>query len=132
MAAMSPRNAARAAQTTQSPATRPASALMQPGTMFDGAAITCSTGMQPGGTVAASATCRSATGHAGCPGSGQGLRCAAHRGHVAGHEGAVRGVGRVAEGLGDDLRTDARGVAQRDGDGKARGALPLMPGCRCR
>jgi hypothetical protein len=67
----------------------------------------------------------------GLPGQRQGLRCAAHRGHVAGHEGAVRGVGRPMESLDDDFRTDARGVAQRDGDGsggRSEGGLAAHAG----
>ena len=71
MAATSPRNAARAAHVTQSPAMRPACALTCPSGTSACAGTTCSTGMQPGGAVNAWAGVSiSATGRPTCTSGG--------------------------------------------------------------
>ena len=59
-------------------------------------------------------------------------RGAPQRRQVAGHEAAAQCVGRVAERLGDDLRPDAGGVAQGDGQRFNHGQIRLQPFFRLR
>ena len=66
----------------------------------------------------------------GQPGAGDAGTGTPHARHIPGHEAAGGGVGRIAKGLGDDLRADAGGVAQGDGNGWVHGGL--RPGCRYR
>ena len=128
-AAISPRSAACAAQTTASAAMRPAAALTcprgglrsPPDRLQHRDAARRHLGRFGGGRDAGERQRR--------PPAGRDARAAPHAGDVADHEGAARQFRLRGIGLGDDLRADAGRVAHGDGDGLHAGLSTSTNAC---